>query len=63
MEKKGANMEDKKHKTELRIYTECLFNLAGLKDVIQDIREIEKEHNCNCTLLDVKIIDTRTLKK
>lgn len=56
-------MEDKKHKTELRIYTECLFNLAGLKDVIQDIREIEKEHNCNCTLLDVKIIDTRTLKK
>jgi hypothetical protein len=56
-------MDKKEHKTELKIYTECFFTLTGLKEVIQDIREIEKECNCNCTLLEVKIIDTRNFKK
>lgn len=49
-------------KTELRVCTECMFTLSGLKELIKDVREIEKECNCNCTLLDVKVIDTRTLK-
>lgn len=49
-------------KTELRIYTECFKTLDGLKGVIEDIRKIEKEYNCNCTLIDVKIADKRLLE-
>jgi len=26
-----------------------------LEERIKEIREIEKEHNCNCTLLDVTV--------
>ena len=50
-------MDKKEHKTELKIYTECFFTLTGLKEVI------EEECNCNCTLLEVKNIDTINLKK
>lgn len=29
--------------------------IEGLKELIKSIRELEKEYNCHCTLLDVTI--------
>lgn len=39
---------------ELRIKAK-LSEIAHIKDVVKIIKEIEKEHSCNCTLLELEI--------
>lgn len=43
---------------EVRITVEPCLSIEGAKEVISAIREIEKEYSCNCTLLEIKIINT-----
>lgn len=39
---------------ELRVKAH-LGNASLLEGLVEEIREIEKEHSCNCTLLEVEI--------
>jgi len=40
---------------ELKIRTK-IGSIKGLKAIVETIKQIEKEYNCDCTLLDVEVI-------
>lgn len=47
---------------EIIIHIQSAKTLDRLKEVVKNIREIEKEYNCHCTLLEVEIFDKRLMK-
>lgn len=44
-------------KTEIKIEVTLAINYIGrLKEVIEEVSNIEKEYNCNCTQVQVNIV-------
>lgn len=55
---KGLTIEETVNEMEIRVKAKVAF-IKDIEKVVKTIRTIEKEHNCNCTLLEVENTMTR----
>lgn len=50
-------IEQTVNEMEIRVKAQVIYP-HQIKEVVEIIREIEKEHSCNCTLLEVESTET-----